>query len=244
MNATLNRINVNSAEAPKTKSKTARPVAQVEGDIVRRYNLACDNLKTAEAAKKELEPSIKLPGLDLVINTNLKACATPIGSVEVTDETGATTMVTLKDAYGAVDADAVSAVFSGLKLNVNDFVFETIEAKFDSSVFFVDGCFNQERFNAFKKAIEDTATKFKVANPLSTSTKVTAKEDFHSKRWAAIPDFAKQKAIQQILPAQVAARKVCDADPEKLKAFEAIHKSAPTVVEVPAPTVKIKRAKL
>lgn len=209
MNA-LKRVEL-PIEQAATSATAIRPKVTIKGDKVNRYVKACDSLKSAFAAKKETEQVVKDAGIDLVINTCLAHPDKPATTVEVSDETGAVAQVQFRAQYGSVEAEKVCAVFGSLRgsndssLDINDFVHETVQVSFDSSVFIVNSEFQQARYDAFKKAVDKVAAIFGVASPLSSKKVVTANSTFHNARWGAIPGFDQQKAIQDVMPATVAA---------------------------------------
>ena len=222
--ATLKRANVQVETKAAAAAKNVKPRCKIGGDVVDRYVKANDALKAAKAILLETEAPVKAAGVELVIETNLSCPTNPVTSVEVTDETGAVAQIQFKDVYGNVDAEVVSAIFDTLQddkhnpLDINQFVHETVVAKFDSKVFLdAKGEFVPDRYAAFKEAIDKVAATFGIASPLSSSSLVTAKENFHSVRWS-IPGKAQQLAIQGVLPASVAGRKVCEGTKPLVKA--------------------------
>lgn len=210
----LNRLNVGATPAATGKKKADKPRIAVKGNSVQRYVEAVDALKTAEATKKQEQVVVFEAGVALLMKENLLNSSNPISSVEVTDETGAVAQVQFKDQYGVVDADVVSGVFDALQLDVNEFVTEELEAKFDSTVFLVNGEFNGKRYETFMNKIAEAAKELNVPNPMTIKKKVTAKQNFHTLRWRSIVRLDAQQAIQRVLPATVAGRKVKDADPK------------------------------
>jgi hypothetical protein len=213
----LKRLTIPVEETTASVKGAKKPQTKIAGNQVDLYVKACEALKAADAAKKETQEKVLSAGINLVLQTNLANPQNPVTTVEVLDDTGATAQVQFKDAYGIADGEAVSAVFDGLrgpngkKLDVNDFVHETVKATFDSKIFLDDkGEFSQARYDAFKRAIDSTAAALNVPSPLTCKKMVTAKLNFHEIRWAAVPTLEAQKMIQQILPATVAGRPVCE----------------------------------
>jgi hypothetical protein len=211
----LKRISTPVAEIVSA-SKAKRPVAIIAGNSVDRYAKAVAALKSATADKTETQEVVFEAGVKLLVQTNIANPGNPISSVEVTDATGATAQVQFRDVYSAVDGDIVSEVFESQLpgLDVNDFVHEIVVAKFDSSVFLVNGEFDEKRYEAFKVAIDNAAKCLNIASPLSSSRKVTAKPNFHASRWTAVKTVEQQLALQAVLPASIAGKVICEGTRE------------------------------
>lgn len=200
------------------KSKTTIPTIVVPGDIVARYNEARDQMDKAEEVINELKPSLVEAGLQAVFEHNTAHAGNPkeiISSVNLqaepdADDASAPVEVcmfswTKKDLKN--NAKQVEAEFNrlrtvdGKKANVNEFAGFEVVAKFDTSVFMVDGKFSNERYQAFMKAIAQVAAKFEVDSPLSCGKVLVPKPDFHEKRWGVF-DVESNIAIQAVLPTQ------------------------------------------
>ena len=108
----LDDIPVGKAEK---SSKAAKPSVNIHGIAVKAYVEALDALRIATANKASTEQPVLEAGSDLIFKTNLGQPASPVTSVEVTDDSGATAQVQFKNQYGAVDGDVVSEVFKNFK---------------------------------------------------------------------------------------------------------------------------------
>lgn len=227
----LKRVAAPSDAAPATAKVSKRPTTTIQGRAVKRYLQVCRRLKMLAAAKETLETPVQSAGLKLLFKHNVSNPGGPVTSVNVIDSTGAEANVQFKDQYKTADAEVAVAMFDEVSLDPkvaallppaaegqpaplvdpNDFIHEVITAKFDNSVFLVskDGKeeFSQERFDAFKAAIEETAKKLGITTPVLTSTtKIVPKSNFHAARWGKFPSVEAQETIQKTLIATVAVR--------------------------------------
>lgn len=213
---------IGGLEQAKKKTSKEVPVTLVKGDVVRRYNEACDQIDRAEAVCKELAPELHEIGLEYVFAHNCENGENPkrfINSVNIQDgaddaEPGQTVMFTWTRKAKAMDAAAVEALFNDPELkttarkpaNVNDYVAWVPKADFDAKVFMVAEKgrmkFSQERYDAFRKAIQAVADEFSVTNPLSTSKVFGPVEDFQDRRFK---DFTAEQNqhIAEVMPTTV-----------------------------------------
>lgn len=214
--AKLKDISTLEKAKPK-KSRKEIPTTRVTGDVVRRYNEACDQLDRAEAVCKELAPELNEVGMEMVFQHNCTPGNKPINSFIITDGeddeskgTGSV-MFTWQRKAKACDPKAVEAFFNGVKTqekkaaNVNDYVGWFPVADFDAKVFLVADKtsgkvkFSQERYDAFLAAIQAVADQFKVTNPLSCAKVFGPQPDFQERRFKDF-DVETNISIAEVLP--------------------------------------------
>jgi hypothetical protein len=213
------KVKVNeTAAAPK---KDEIPVVQIEGDICKRFNEAKMQIKNAEGVIKELEGTIHQRAMEQIFAHNCASeCLQPITSVKLQDiavdeddETirtpGEVTRVSFTARYNNCDTAQVDAAFQAFSgRNINNYVVETIAAKFDDSVFMdEDGNFDLVAYNKFRIAIEkvakdlgmvDKATGI-VKSPLGTKRVLKTKPDFHDRRFKDF-DAEENFTLAKVLP--------------------------------------------
>lgn len=208
------------------KAKTKIPTVLVPGDSVARYNEAKTLVDKGTATMNELKPALQQAGLLAVFTNNCENAADPdsrISSVNLMDrlpDEDEATAATLADALKEVvqfswtrkdvanNAKQVEAEFNriltteGKKANINNYAGYEVVASFDTSVFMVDGKFNQERYDAFMTALSEVSEKFEVTNPLSCGKVLKPKADFHERRWRQF-DLETNLQLQAVLPTQI-----------------------------------------
>lgn len=176
-----------------------------QAGVVEAYNEAQAALKDATADVDGLKPVITKLGVLEITQHNCQTPLSPWSSVKLTDnEPAGSVRVSSTTRYKFANGDVASQVFEELlatalkrakskkdeadikaQYDVNTYVQETLVASFDNEFFIdKDGDFDQERYDAVKKAIDEVAAKFKVASPLSTKAVVLPKPDFHERRYS------------------------------------------------------------
>ena len=195
----LKSLKVAVPEKTATK-KDEIPAFEVAGNVCSRFNKAKADLKDAEAVVAELEPVVKGVALPNLFEFNVGNPNNPTTSVKIVDGSGAVVRVSFTKRYSAAEVDAAEATFAGLGADINLYVQRTVKVAFDNKVFIgADGAFSEKTFNAFKKAIDETAKKLGVASPLSGKEVVEPKPDFHEKRWEAFPTVESQTKLSEAL---------------------------------------------
>lgn len=209
-------------EQKDSKSKTNIPVVYLDGtDIVARYNAAKTKLDDATATMNEIKPTLVKVGLEAVFKHNCENAATPsqmISSVNLKDrlpEGEAGLAAALQEVCmfswlrkdTACDPKQVEAEFNniltveGKKANINNYAEYEVMASFDTSVFKVNGKFNQERYDAYIEALREVSEKFEVEMPLSCGKVLKPKADFHDRRWKTF-DLETNLQLHTVLPTQ------------------------------------------
>lgn len=212
-------------DATDKKGRKTIPTVKLvtpEGDVVKRYNEACDAATKAEATITELTPILRKAGLTEVFNTNCTAESTKdrISSVNIVDvkmgvpehkqePNGEICMLTWTKKDVKNDAKAVETAFNALRTtedkrpNVNNYVRWMPVASFDSSAFIVNDRFDEERYNEFNEAIALVAKRLGIDNPLSCARILKPVADFHETiRWQQFDGDA-NAIIHSVLPTQV-----------------------------------------
>lgn len=218
LNRISDRVKVNETDS-KPKSDEI-PVVQIEGDICKRFNEAKKQIKDAEGVIKELEGTIHQRAMERIFAHNCATdCLKPLTSVKLQDITvdeedeevrtpGEVTRVSFTSRYNNCDTAQVDAAFQEFPgRDINDYVVETIAAKFDDSVFMdADGNFDLTAYNKFRLAIEKVAKDLgmvdgegKVKSPLGTKRVLKTKPDFHERRFK---DFDEEEnfTLAKVLP--------------------------------------------
>jgi hypothetical protein len=207
--------NVKVNETETTAKKDEIPVVQMEGDTCKRFNEAKKQIKDAEAVIKELESVVHSHAMTAIFAHNCDPnCLQSITSVKLQDikvdeedetkrEPGEVTRVSFTARYNNCDTAQVDATFSNfppvpdgkggkVHRDINEYVVETIAAKFDDSVFMdAEGNFDLVAYNKFRLAIEKVAKDLgmidaetgKVKSPLGTKRVLKVKPDFHQRRF-------------------------------------------------------------
>lgn len=175
------RANVETKTKVKAK-KDEMPEFKIKGVDVRAFNQAVQDAKDAKSAQDDAREVIMEEALPLFF----KHCETneAVSSIKIVDEVGATCRLTLQDRYSACDCNAANAIFEDLGYDAGDYALETVSANFDSKVFITnDGQFNEGLYKDMVEAVARIAKKHNVSNPLSCSTKIMPKPDFHERRF-------------------------------------------------------------
>ncbi len=232
--AGLNRLgNVKVNEVVTTTKKDEIPVIRIDGDTCKRFNEAKKQIKDAEAVVKELQGVIHEQAKTAIFAHNCDPnCLQMLTSVKLQDvsydeeddkhETpipGEVTRVSFTSKYNNCDTEQVDATFSSfapvpdgkggkVHRDINNYVVETIKAKFDDSVFMdAEGNFDLAAYNKFRTAIEKVAKELgmvdaetgKVKSPLGTQRVLVVKPDFHERRFK---DFNEEEnfTLSNVLP--------------------------------------------
>ena len=209
--AKLNVIDLPDVDGGKSTRKQIIAVP-VPGDIITRYNEACDSVKEAQKVIDRLKPDLIDAGLDYVFEHNHNCANDPdaqISSVNLLDErTGEVCQFSWLKKNLKLNAKAITAEFkdlyteSGKRVNINDYINYVPVAEFDASVFVKEGKFSTEIYEAFAEALAALAEKYNVANPLTVGKVLQPKPDFHSRRWVDF-DAATNIALHAVIPTQV-----------------------------------------
>ena len=218
--------------------KGAAPIA-IAGDVAQRYAKALAAEKQAKRDKESAAADLKVIGLPLYFNT-ATAVAQALGevpsSVKVIDETGSIINLACKDVYSKVAPEVAESLFEritkadGTRADINDYVHEIPQAKFDASGFTApDGTFKEEEFKAFIEAAATVAARLGIPNPLSIANVVQPKDTFHARRFKDF-DARTQAAISESLPNTVALSVTTVTDVVYVPATVA----APVAVAAPA----------
>lgn len=206
-------VKVNDTET--TTKKDEIPVVQLEGDTCKRFNEAKKQIKDAEAVINELQKIVHSHAMTAIFAHNCDPnCLQPLTSVKLQDievdeedgtkrTPGEVTRVSFTARYNNCDTAQVDATFSNfapvsdgkggkVHRDINEYVVETIAAKFDDSVFMdAEGNFDLAAYNKFRLAIEKVAKDLgmidaetgKVKSPLGTKRVLKVKPDFHERRF-------------------------------------------------------------
>lgn len=194
------------AEAPA--SAPAIPDFDVKKIDIAAYNAAVAAKKEAESTIAKLRPQIMLAGLKNLFDTNLENPKHPVSSVRLRDEEKAVVRVTFQDRYSAPNLAEAEEFFASLKLDINDFLQQSVAASFNSGIFVVNGEFNKKVFDSYRIVIGQTTKELiacgllakNTASPLDTVPVVQVRDEFHAKRWEAVPTVSGQTALSAVCP--------------------------------------------
>ena len=203
----LKKLKVRMAAAPATKPGDI-PVINIEGDLIKQYITADAQAKAAEAVMKDLRPEILELGTAEIFKRSVGDPKNPTPTVKLQDEQNEVVRVQFTAKYGKIaDVDAVEELFDaardskGKKVDINDYIQETVAAKFNCDVFNgPDGKFQQAIYDKFRMAIEKVALQMEVACPLETTKVVVPLAVLHEKRWETFPDAAVQAQLSLVCP--------------------------------------------
>ena len=147
-------------------------------NFVRSINAAKEATATANKAKEALREVADRAYFERVCEDRRT-----IPSIELVDSTGAVATYTSQNKYSLTDVDTVNKLFKELHRKADNYCVEVVSASFDSSLLMgEDGTLNVDLFEAYFDAIDAVANRFKVKNPLVSTTAVKVKPDFHEKR--------------------------------------------------------------
>jgi hypothetical protein len=217
----MNKLTNLPVKAETSSSSQKVPVVKVKNDI-QRFNKAVKRFKDLEDMITKLGVVLKEAGIKVIISHNVEDPVQPWTSVKLEDKVQERVTVTFSTRYVNTTEEKANAAFENMKkldgtpADVNNYVHETLTAKFDSEVFNVKTVvqdpetkletetttFSEERYNAFQEAIAIVAQRFGVESPLTTNRVVKPKPEFGEKRWRlfAVED---QLKLQALLPAVV-----------------------------------------
>lgn len=227
----LGAVKTNEVETPAKKGEI--PVVKIDGDTCKRFNEAKKAIKDAEGVINELQGVIHEQAKQAIFAHNCDPnCLQALTSVKLQDQSydeedeekknpipGEVTRVSFTSRYNNCDTEQVDAAFGSfdpvpdgkggkVHRDINDYVVETIAAKFDDSVFMdADGNFDLVAYNKFRLAIEKVAKELgmvdaetgKVKSPLGTKRVLKVKPDFHDRRFR---DFNEEEnfTLTNVLP--------------------------------------------
>jgi hypothetical protein len=210
-----------AAIAEKKPSKSAKniPVIELDGDAVKRFNEAKDQIAAAQKVIDALTPVLQEAGIKAVFKHNIREKADVtlhISSVRLQDkreqpviegETVETIMFSWTKTAKKCDSKRVEDFFDGLKTLDNkpaqrcDYAAWILGADFNTEVFYDPASkkFDPERYGKFVKALDRVSKQLKVENPLSTHKVMGPTANFHVKRFV---DFALETNLDlaEVLP--------------------------------------------
>lgn len=196
----LKTLNVKTnAEGSKSKKDNV-PSTVIASDLITRLNEADTAAKDAKALRDELALQVREIGLDALVKFNVQAPVNPVTSMKVIDEDGEVARIAFTEKYGNPNLEQLNAAFEGMSKDINEYVLQTVKAKFNTAIFVdKDGNFNEGKFNAYMEAMAKLAQKFGDVNPLATETVVAPKPNFHANRWGQFT-AEQQKTLIEVLP--------------------------------------------
>jgi hypothetical protein len=193
---------VKMATPPPTNSKI--PVIPIdEEDLLKRYVKADQQKKAAEAEMKELGDEIRAIGLDEIFTRSCKHPMEPTTTVRLQDRSQEIVRVEFINSYKEVAAlPKLEKLFKSEKLDINNFIQESVKAKFDDSVFYDDeGEFDAEIYEEIREALQSVVdSRPGMENPLQTSKIIKPKDSFHAERFAAFPHPEQQADLFDAAP--------------------------------------------
>jgi len=209
----------------KTSARTANdiPVIQVEGDVVKRFNEAKDQIEKAKLVIEALAPDLLERGLRAVFKHNIARSGNTdeqISSVRLQDTSGKpakgqeekveTVLFTWSKRNNKCNSKNVEAFFKGMsggftlggeKIVRSNYADWVTEGEFDTDVFIDPETkkFDMKRYEAFVAALDEVAKKYKVANPLSVTKVMVPTVDFHTRRFKDF-DLNTNVDLTEVLP--------------------------------------------
>jgi len=191
-------------EAATPAKKNAMPVIAVRGaevvEAIHKFSQAYEASKEAEAVLKEYRPVIEERALVEFFKENAAHPTTPISSIKLETETGATVRFTFQEKYSVADAATVEALFEKLNSDAGAYVTETLKPSFNANFFNnADGEFDEAVYNATVAALEGVARQFGKTNPLATKKIVVPKPNFHAERFSKF-DINQNVELTAVLP--------------------------------------------
>ncbi len=203
----LKRLKVKMASAPTTQVGGI-PVICIDGELIKHYNDADQQVKDGERFMKDMRGEIIQAGLEPIYQRSLADPVHPTPTVKLQDDTGAALQVQFVNKYSAVtDIEAVNHLFADAKVDINVYMQELVVGKFDCGVFLDgEGRFQQKVYDQFRKALEGVATALGVACPLETTKVIKPLPAMHEQRWALFPDVEAQALFTQLCPNSIAIK--------------------------------------
>lgn len=203
------------AETKPVVAGSERPSFRLDGDLVSRFNKAVSDQKDAEARAGEVRTKLLEKGICHLYEHNIGHPTAPVKTVELTDKTGAAVRLTSQAKYSAANPDAADALFDALakchpeiKIDINDYVQETVSASFDSKIFQdTDGRFNEKIYLAFSEAVERVTKELVTkkilpagtVSPMKTTKKVVPLGNFDEQRYVLFDKIEEQNSIREVL---------------------------------------------
>ena len=198
----LKRIRVKMATETPTNGGSI-PVVPLKGDMVTRYNEAVSQKKAAEDIMADLRGILLEVGHGEIYSRSCADPDKPVHTVKLQDQQGEVARVEFTSRYGAVaenNVDELDDLFKARKLDINDYVQETVAATFDCNVFLDStGQFKPSVYQAFREALESTAARLNLACPLETKKVVVPKPMFHVERFRLFEAGA-QETVTRLMP--------------------------------------------
>lgn len=207
----LKRLKIKLAQPTPTEAGSEIPVVAIDGDLIKQYNEAADQVKRGEELMEDLRPDVMEIVLGQIFTRGCKHPATPPTSVKIQDDEGEVLMGSFTKKYKEIaDVDAVEALFEEHNLDINTYVTEGVKASFDDKVFYdQDGNFLQDVYDDMRKAVQTVVTRRQLTkNPLETTKIVKVKEVFHGERFTLMPNVESQQQVFLAMPNQVTLKPV------------------------------------
>lgn len=255
----LTRLN-NIAETKAKATSSDRPVCQVNGNLVARFNTFKEMADDAKAKAEEARLRVLNEALSTLYDYNIQHPTATVKTIDVVDTTGSVARLTSQNKWSAANPDAVEALFESLgekypelDLDVNEFVQETISASFDSSIFNSgeDGKFDQEIYDAYADAISKVTASLiakkkipsRTESPLKTTKKVLPLDSFNEKRWVLFTDVKDHSAIRDVLSNTVSLSAVSTVADKRPTLEEKDENEAPSKLSLSSDKAKKKASK-
>lgn len=207
-----------TAEATKEaidKLQVVLGTEEVPNKEVQTYNHAAAQEKAWKKIKDEAKPKLEQTALDKLFSHNTDLPDHPVKTVCLTDSTGASLNVSLKDTYENAQHNP-EVVTKGLlalgKTDPNKFVAEKVIIGFDTAVFYdANGALRTDFYLAVMNSLQDIAAEHGVNSPFSSSKVVTVKPGFAELRWKEFTE-QQQPQVSKLFPATVSLTPIA---PEK-----------------------------
>ncbi len=203
----LKRLKIKMGSKPTTPS--AIPVIYVEGDQMKKYVDADQQIKDGKAEQEELRPEIMEIALAEIFLRSCKSPVSPTPTVMLQDDEGDQVQVQFTKSYKEIaDVKAAERLFKkelrdkdGKPIDINDYVQECVVASIDNKFFYDgDGKFDENLYEECRRALQVIAAKHEKDNPLQTAKVVKPLEKFHVERFTLAPTPLQQAAIFDIIP--------------------------------------------
>lgn len=190
------------------------PAFNVSGNAVDRFVRAAKSKADAEAELAMARDEIVKEGLSRLFRHNISQPEQPSSSVKLVDDTDSRVLVTMQDRYTVKSVDSFEASCHMVGVDSGDYFHEVATAKFDDSIFVVQGDFDQAVYRAYYSAVEQ-ATKDLITDgriprgskvPLRTAIATVVRDDFHRRRWNDFTTTSLQARINEAIPAVVSVK--------------------------------------
>ena len=189
------------------KNKDIRKVA-LTVDTLTRFRKAERAVKAAEIEASTLKAEVADLGKNEIMAENCRVGSFVSQSVRLVDSNGEEAVVTWMDKYSKVGGDKVKLVetaFAFAGLDVNLFVRETVDCKFDGSVLFDGDEFNRKMYDEMLQVVTAVAKKYGKDCPLTITPVVAVRDNFNEERWSKVK-LADHPAISAVLPNTVTVK--------------------------------------